>query len=329
MGKELVVLGATLLLSGCGGYFDQHPANVRPESEAVATVLAHQRPAVSALSGPVTAAPAPPAQVTQSELPTPAALAPKDVVASSSGVPSELRPATPVRMEPAQSVATVAVSPSPAAGTGRGPSATRLPAPAPLAPKRVVVPSSGTPPELPSVTRKKMEPANSVAAVAVLPGTPGGTGRVPSASIVTPVPQTAPVTQIEPSRVSAPQSEPALMTAPQPFPPVAAMQSQPVSEEPEATPPVPSRVYSPPLSQPAPVVVKHPVPETPPAPIVAPAPLAASSTFASDTHCEAVARQRADDAAASGLDRDTQEIVLRGAFADCVAWDRAHPASPP
>ena len=325
MGKELVVLGTTLLLSGCGGYFDRHPANVRPESEAVATVLAHQRPAVSALSGPVTAAPAPPAQVTQSELPTPAALAPKRVVASTSGVPSELRPATPVRMEPAQSVATVAVSPGAPVGRGRGPSATGLPAPAPLAPKRVVAPSSSTPPELPSVTRKKMEPANSVAAVAVLPGTPGRTGRVPTASIVTPVPQTAPVTQIEPSRVSAPQSEPGLMTAPQPFPPVAAMQSQPVSEEPEA--PVPSRVYSPPLSQPAPVVAKHPVPET--APIVAPAPLAASSTFASDTHCEAVARQRADDAAASGLDRDTQEIVLRGAFADCVAWDRAHPASPP
>src|SRR5437868_10082868 len=103
MGKELVVLlGTTLLLSGCNGYFDRHPANVRPESEAVATVLAHQRPVVSAVSGPVTAAPAPPAQVSEAVLPAPAAVTPKRVVAPPPvGTPPELPSATRARIEPA------------------------------------------------------------------------------------------------------------------------------------------------------------------------------------------------------------------------------------
>src|SRR5579862_1823734 len=44
MRKKIAVLGVALLLSDCAGYFDQHPANVRPESEALATVLARQQP---------------------------------------------------------------------------------------------------------------------------------------------------------------------------------------------------------------------------------------------------------------------------------------------
>src|SRR5205807_2306098 len=183
------------------------------------------------------------------------------------------------------------------------------------------------PPELPSATRGSTEPANSVAAMAISPSAPAVTGRVSSAPIATPVLQTAPVAKSKPPRVSAPQYESA--AAPQPSPAVAAIQSQPATQGPEANPPLPSRVYAPPPSQPAPIVAMHPVPETSATPVAVPGPPAASSTFGSDMHCEAVARQRADDAAASGLDRNTQEIVLRGAFADCVAWDRAHPASMP
>ncbi|HEX3430663.1 MAG TPA: hypothetical protein VHT03_07235 [Rhizomicrobium sp.] len=64
------------------------------------------------------------------------------------------------------------------------------------------------------------------------------------------------------------------------------------------------------------------VPETP---AVTSAPAAVP---AGDAHCTAIARQRAEDTAAAGLDRETQEIVRRGAYADCLAWSTAHPASP-
>src|SRR5690242_1260028 len=231
MGKELVVLlGTTLLLSSCGGYFDRHPANVRPESEAVATVLAHQRPVVSALSGPVTAAPAAPAQVTEAELPAPAPLPPKHVVTPSGGTPPELPSPTRESMQPAKSVTAVAGSPGAPAATGRAPSVNGLPAPAPLAPKRVVARSSGTPPELASTARESTGSTNSVAAAAVSPGAPASTGRVSSAPVATPVVRAAPVTQVKPPPISAPQHETGPITATQPSPTVAAIQSRPVTQ---------------------------------------------------------------------------------------------------
>ena len=340
MGKDLVVLlGTTLLLSSCSGYFDRHPANVRPESEAVATVLAHQRPAVGVLSAPVTVGPAPPAQVTQTELPTPALPVPKRVVARSSGTPPELPSATRGSTEPANSVAAMAISPGAPAGTGRvssAPIATPVLQTAPVAkskPPRVSAPqyeSAAAPQPSPAVAAIQSQPATQIKPPHVsAPQYESGPIRAPQPSPPVAAIQSQPVTQIEPPRVSAPRYEPAPITAPQPSPPIAAIQSQPVSEGPEANPPLPSRVYAPPPSQPAPIVAMHPVPETSATPVAVPGPPAASSTFGSDMHCEAVARQRADDAAASGLDRNTQEIVLRGAFADCVAWDRAHPASMP
>ncbi|MGH6877203.1 MAG: hypothetical protein ACREHV_07460, partial [Rhizomicrobium sp.] len=39
--KHVAVAALALALSGCGGYFDQHPANVRPENEAAAAVLGY------------------------------------------------------------------------------------------------------------------------------------------------------------------------------------------------------------------------------------------------------------------------------------------------
>jgi hypothetical protein len=50
-----------------------------------------------------------------------------------------------------------------------------------------------------------------------------------------------------------------------------------------------------------------------------------SAQPAAETHCLAVAKQRADDAAANGLDRDTQKIVRDGTYAKCMAWQTAHP----
>jgi hypothetical protein len=47
-----------------------------------------------------------------------------------------------------------------------------------------------------------------------------------------------------------------------------------------------------------------------------------------DGHCTAVAKQRAADAGAAGLDEDTQAIVRKGTYADCMAWTAAHPSPP-
>jgi hypothetical protein len=44
-------------------------------------------------------------------------------------------------------------------------------------------------------------------------------------------------------------------------------------------------------------------------------------------HCLVVAKHRADDAAANGLDRDTQKIVHDGTYTNCMNWETAHPSN--
>jgi hypothetical protein len=41
--------------------------------------------------------------------------------------------------------------------------------------------------------------------------------------------------------------------------------------------------------------------------------------------CRAVATARADDAAANGYDDDLQQVVHDKTYADCMAWNAAHP----
>lgn len=52
---------------------------------------------------------------------------------------------------------------------------------------------------------------------------------------------------------------------------------------------------------------------------------AASQQQAEDPHCRKVAYARAADARANGFDDDLREKVYSGTYADCVAWDSAHP----
>jgi hypothetical protein len=85
---------------------------------------------------------------------------------------------------------------------------------------------------------------------------------------------------------------------------------------------VSSRPEPPAVARAAPISSSPVVTSPPEPPAVA---LAAPVPPVSNARCEAVARQRTEDAAASGLDRETQEIVRRGAYADCAAWDAAHP----
>ncbi len=55
-------------------------------------------------------------------------------------------------------------------------------------------------------------------------------------------------------------------------------------------------------------------------------PIAASATAVAtfDAHCEAVARARAEDAAANGRGDDLQKAVHDGTYASCIAWANAH-----
>ncbi|HEX9159588.1 MAG TPA: hypothetical protein VF835_05115 [Rhizomicrobium sp.] len=133
--------------------------------------------------------------------------------------------------------------------------------------------------------------------------------------VVQPAPVVAvqPVTETPPAHVapSPPQvvaAQPVTATPPAyvaPPPPPQVMAVQPVTAPPPPAPAIAMQIAS---------------PQTPAAvPLPPPAP---------DAHCEAVARQRADDAAANGLDRETQEVVRQGTYANCLAWDSQHPQSP-
>jgi hypothetical protein len=42
------------------------------------------------------------------------------------------------------------------------------------------------------------------------------------------------------------------------------------------------------------------------------------------TRCEAVAQQRAGDAATNGLSSTDQDLILKGTYADCMAWVSKH-----
>ena len=267
MGNRVVALCAVLLLWGCGGYFNQHPANVRPESEAVVAVLAHERPATVAQSESFPA-------------PTPRSAE----VVTETIVPDAGRPASQSAVAPI-----------------RPPSA----APVIFETQPVNPPATFAAPLRPTTSGL----AASAPPQAMSQAAPVATNDRASARAVAP---------------PAPAPPPAV----QPAMPVAEIPAAPVQVQRVASPP--ARPPPPPPAQHSPAVAMQHVPEmvSPPAAMPSSAvagPMAATSP---DAHCEGVARQRADDAAAGGLDRDTQEIVRKGAYADCIAWSRAH-APPP
>jgi|SRR5579871_3831099 len=276
MRSAILTGGAALLISGCSGYFDQHPANVRPESEAVATVIAHERtesaarspyassagtvtPATSAVRAPALSAP-PPAPTGQAQAHGTAVL--------SAGLPA-LTEKVPVAATPYDPRAHVAHGTAPHVY----PVAPTAPPQPPAVPVQAVPAAPRAPPPV-RVTRSVQE-ASPEADIA----------PPPAALVTKPAPET------EPEPPSAPAFAPS-----RPPPPAVASSSPPAA------------------------VAMQSVPETPP-----PVPVVSSGP---DAHCTAVARQRADDAAESGMDRETQEIVRRGAYADCLSWANAHPVQP-
>jgi hypothetical protein len=57
----------------------------------------------------------------------------------------------------------------------------------------------------------------------------------------------------------------------------------------------------------------------------APAPTAPPPNYDNE-HCKKVAYARASDAKVNGFDGDMRDEIYSGTYADCAAWDRAHPA---
>lgn len=225
MPKTLAVALLALALAGCGDYFDRHPANVRPENEAVAAVLAN-----------------PPSQVADAA-PQEAGMAEQRVAPATEAAPA---------MQPP-----VQTSPIP-------------PAPAP-----VIAPP----------------PPPSPAPVAQIP--PSAEPVAPSAPVVPPLPASA-------VAVALPEAPAASAATSQSAPPAVVVQSQTTTETRVAVRPSP-----PPNSANA-------------------SELPAAAPPATD-HCTAVAKQRADDARAAGMDDDTLAIIRHGTYADCMAWATSHP----
>lgn len=288
MWKAMVLAGGVVALAGCGAYFDQHPANVRPESEAVAAVLAAKPPTGGGRTAAITVAPAPPAQA-DADLrispapPPPARTAPPTLAAANSVPPEASLPRA--ALPSAERRTSVVRKPQPP-----GPRVGESPA-KPVATPRAVLPTSAPAPARAASAHSQL----SVPEIVQVPM---------AASRTVPVDETVhpPATEtVSISRDTSATTRGAPVPVPAPTVPAAEPQTEPA--------PPPSSI------------AMQPAPERPAAAEAAPAPPVP------DAHCDAVAKQRADDAAASGLDRDTQEVVRRGTYANCLAWDAAHPMS--
>lgn len=267
MSKGAVCMLLALALAGCGGYFDQHPANVRPENEAVATVLAAPQHTAAVQPEVIQLVPAPPSAPAERSVPAPP-------VATASAPPH----VAAAELAPAAEPTIMSAGPAPAAAP-------------------VVLP------EAPSTAAAPAEPD------ADFPWLPTF-GAPPS----NPPPSAPPRISAPPP--SSPEPAPAVPTPPPPPPP----ESAPAVVV-SSPPPPPSPLESAPA-----VVVSNPPPAVETQPAIAPA--APTPDAAAESHCAAVAKQRAEDARAAGLDDDTQAIVRKGTYGDCMTWARAHPASP-
>lgn len=263
MSRRILLAVVAAGLSGCGGYFDQHPANVRPESEAVTAALGRS-PQVAVAEAPVT---------TPTQMP------------ATSSAPAAVEEKT---LAPPPAIAESPRTPSP------GPSpqpviAAEAPRPVPVSPP--LPPEEAIPPTLPAPA-PPVQPAPVEQQVPVAPAIaeppPAIRQAIPEPSAASPVEQSAPV-------------------------PAAVAQAAPPPETNIAPPPMPSAPAVLPNAQPVVTATAAQAAVMPPQP-------------AAEIRCRAVAKQRAADTAASGLDRDTQKIVRDGTYANCMSWLATHPS---
>ena len=287
MWRVAVVAGSVCALAGCGEYFDRHPANVRPESEAVAAVLAVRPAHTSSMA----VAPAVPIQAETKRgapisAPLPASAAPPPVAVARIVPEKALRP--PTALTSPHRTTSIEPKPYPTTVTATNFSA------APVE-THVVVSVPSAPPSAAAASVSPVRgPRSTTPAQKQL--------SVPEIVEVTPA---APIAAEEKPTTSSATVSRNMAAPPAPIP------------APVQRPPVTEPQYEP--APPPPAVAMQPVPAAPPTADGPPAPPV------SNAHCEAVAKQRAEDAAASGLDPETQETVRSGTYANCLAWDVAHP----
>ncbi len=183
---------------------------------------------------------------------------------------------------------------APAVATARPPQpVTPPPAAAPPQPAAPVVAPPPPPPPPPAVVaaRAPIAPAQPVTQEAIpqLPQT------APAAADVAPPPPPAPAIAVAP-----PETPPASAAVPENAPAPAVTETQTTQ----------TRV----------LVVRSAA-----APVVAATPETPAAIPSAAEHCESVAKQRAADAGAAGMDDDMQAVVRKGTYADCIAWDTTHP----
>lgn len=289
MFRRFLIASAALILTRCGvpEYFDQHPANVRPESEAVAAAL-HQREYGQAIaSGTASAS----RQVR-------AASIPGNRLPEASPVPPAVEsPAEGGSSAPEKSVQ---ISGSPA-----------LPA---SAPGRSTV-------EISSVLQRSAAIPARTNAVPPIEGPMSGSPapvRVRSPSKrSSPTPQTLPSPEIPASQAEINHTEaPKGVATGSDQPSISQTLPDAANLSAGSSAPAPSKDATS-----APQIPDSYAERSPSAEPVRPAPPANSSPSA---HCQFVARTRAEDAAGSGQDSETQRMVREGTYANCVAWEAAH-----
>jgi hypothetical protein len=99
--------------------------------------------------------------------------------------------------------------------------------------------------------------------------------------------------------------------------------SEAPAERPSPAPPAPL-VEAPPAPMPQSPLVQAPPAQFPSPPPMQPASAGPPPIPLVNTHCQAVARQRAADARANGYSFEMEDLIYDGTYKDCVQWDSRH-----
>lgn len=289
--RRFLIASAALALTGCGvpEYFDQHPANVRPESEAVAAALHQQQYGQAIASGTASASaqartaivPAKPLRATS---PLPPAV--EGLAESGSSAPKNSAQVSGSASLPANAPGGSAV-----VNSSTLERAAAIPAPTNSA-HPIKGEAANTEPRAPvlfSAPNERPLPNSQTSASPKIPADQAETDKFETPSRAATIPDQRAISQTLPDvagNMSAVSSVPAPNKDAVGVSPGLSAETLPPSAEPVRSAPRANSVSS--------------------------------------AHCQSVARTRADDAAAAGQDSETQRMVREGTYANCVAWEVAH-----
>jgi hypothetical protein len=286
MTSRIAIAAATLALTGCGvqEYLDRHPANIRPEPEAVAAALRLPQN-MQAMNASANANQSPKPVPSPSAAGSPATpIAPRP----SNDVPENHMTATPPTVRTAPSTSPPANTPGEIASSRSFASAS----PAVSATKPQAQPVQ-------PINRPVIESHSGAAAslsepASVSSGMAFSSPAAPATTVALPGEPDAKTVGVG----STPLSDDALSSA----------------RSPELSPSRVSEMHASGVAQTE--------DQSPPA--LGQAQLPSATSAIPNAHCTSVAQVRADDAAAAGQDREIQRVVRDGTYANCVTWQAAH-----